>query len=136
VSIPVTKKKVKNVLLQAKLLLRKRRRLVRSRKKLEEAEIILANELLRKAEEARESKTPAADPQTKNVSTTHTMAERRQHHHFSDGHLLQTRGDIKNFCPNKPASRPNSTDSRFHASSCQKSNKSRHSPDGLKFSFN
>ena len=43
---------------------------MRSRKKLEEAEIILANERLRKAEEARESETPAADPQTKNVLTT------------------------------------------------------------------
>jgi len=29
------------------------------------------------------------------------MAERHQYNHFSGGHLLQTRGDKKGFCPKK-----------------------------------
>jgi len=40
------------------------------KKKLAEAEIIIANEQLRKAEAARGAETPAADPQTKNLLTT------------------------------------------------------------------
>jgi len=58
------------------------------KKKLAEADAILANDKLRKAqEEARKAKEVVDQP-----VEDHTMAERRQHNRFPGGHLLQTRG--------------------------------------------